>query len=65
MGYTERFGLNWVNFTDLNRAVFRKDSGKFYEKVVTGHAVENSFVIRSSFKNLCLSFYLLVIILSF
>ena len=26
-GYTERFGLHWVNYTDPERAVYPKDSG--------------------------------------
>ena len=28
-GYTERFGLHWVNYTDPERAVYPKDSGGF------------------------------------
>ena len=31
-GYTERFGLHWVNYTDPDRAVYPKDSGGFLLK---------------------------------
>ena len=31
-GYTERFGLHWVNYTDPDRAVYPKDSGGFLFK---------------------------------
>ena len=29
-GYSERFGLHWVNLTDPNRAVYRKQSAEWY-----------------------------------
>ena len=32
-GYSERFGLHWVNFTDPNRAVYRKQSAEWYSKL--------------------------------
>merc|ERR1711970_1338025 len=32
-GYTERFGLHWVNFTDPNRQVWRKQSAEWYTDV--------------------------------
>ena len=43
-GYTERFGLHWVNYTDPDRAVYPKDSGGFllkdYSRCSLHHAGE-------------------------
>ena len=33
-GYTERFGLHWVNFSDPDRPRIQKDSAKFYKSLV-------------------------------
>ena len=60
MGYSERFGLNWVNFTDPERAVFRKDSGRFYEEVATSNKIEMSDNYNSS-QFAFISFYFLFI----
>ena len=31
-GYTQRFGMMWVNFTDPHRAVYHKRSAEWYAK---------------------------------
>ena len=36
-GYTERFGLHWVNYTDPERAVYPKDSGKLLSSYSLTH----------------------------
>ena len=41
-GYSERFGLIWVNFTDPERQVFWKDSAKYYKTIVLNNTVEGS-----------------------
>lgn len=43
-GYTERFGLIWVNFTDPDRSVSWKDSAKYYKGVAAGNSVEGNSV---------------------
>jgi len=48
-GYTERFGLHWVNYTDPNRAVYKKDSAKWYADVSKSNSVpEMTFDDNSS-----------------
>ena len=49
-GYTERFGMIWVNFTKIwnepdykpEESVIWKDSAKFYEGVVKSNSIEGS-----------------------
>jgi hypothetical protein len=41
-GYYERFGVNWVNFTDPERPVYRKESGKWFQNVAEKNKVEGS-----------------------
>jgi len=36
-GYTEKFGLHYVNFTDPNRPRVAKDSARFYTQVIKDH----------------------------
>ena len=38
-GYTERFGIHWTNYTDENRAVYRKASGDWYAQVAATNCV--------------------------
>jgi len=45
-GYTQRFGMMWVNYTDPNRAVYPKMSSDFYAvtsvmNYIQGSATEN------------------------
>jgi len=42
MGYSERFGLIWVNFTDPEREVFWKDSANFYKQLAESNTVDGS-----------------------
>jgi len=39
-GYTERFGLHWVNYTDPERAVYAKDSAKWYGKLSESNCLD-------------------------
>ena len=49
-GYTERFGMIWVNFTKIwnepnykpEESVIWKDSAKFYQQVVTNNKIDGS-----------------------
>jgi len=41
-GYTERFGLHWVNFSDPDRTRIQKDSAKFYKSVVEANGFVRS-----------------------
>ena len=34
VGYTERFGLHWVNFTDPERPRLKKNSATYYKSLV-------------------------------
>ena len=43
-GYTERFGLHWVNFSDPNRPRYQKDSAKYYKSLVDA----NKFIREAS-----------------
>ena len=61
-GYTERFGLHWVNYTDPNRwiprkikienfffrAVYKKESAKWYAKVSESNSVPKMIIDDSS-----------------
>merc|ERR1719431_286646 len=38
-GYTERFGMHWTNYTDPNRAVYRKASADWYSEVAENNCV--------------------------
>ena len=58
MGYAERFGLSWVNFTDPNRPIYFKDSGKFYKSVAEGNSIESNDAGTFSFMPV---FFMLVI----
>ncbi|CAK8692258.1 unnamed protein product [Clavelina lepadiformis] len=41
-GYSERFGLHWVNFSDPDKTRIRKDSAVFYQSLVEGNSFERS-----------------------
>ena len=41
-GYTQRFGMNWVNFTDPGRAVYPKNSSKWFGNLATTNHLEPS-----------------------
>jgi len=38
-GYTQRFGMMWTNYTDPNRAVYRKQSSINYEHIATTNTI--------------------------
>jgi len=42
MGYSERFGLIWVNFTDPDRELFWKDSATFYKDLAATNTIAGS-----------------------
>ena len=55
MGYSERFGLIWVNYTDPERTLFWKDSARYYQQVA-----ESNFVAASGTDNLSLSIGIII-----
>jgi len=65
-GYTERFGLHWVNYTDPNRAVYVKESAKWYAKVSDSNTVpemiignDDSFSVKTIISLTLFSLFLL------
>ena len=40
--FTQRFGLMWVNFTDPHRAVYPKDSAKWFGKTASSNYISPS-----------------------
>ena len=50
-GYTERFGMIWVNMTDDDRSTYFKDSAKWFSQLskVTQHNLNN---LKTSFRQM-------------
>lgn len=44
-GYTENFGIHFVNFSDPELPRTIKDSGKWYKKLIQNNGWENGDVI--------------------
>jgi len=41
-GYSERFGVHWVNFSDPERKRIRKKSGSFLKQLFTNNGFEKA-----------------------
>ena len=52
-GYYERFGVNWVNFTDPERPVYRKESSSYYQELARRNNVESSDEAPKSLPDKC------------
>ncbi|XP_076816813.1 uncharacterized protein LOC143462503 [Clavelina lepadiformis] len=41
-GYSERFGLHWINFDDANKTRLRKDSASYFQSLVEANGFERA-----------------------
>ena len=48
-GYSERFGLHWVNFKDPRRPVYPKKSAKFFSELAANNSIHAKRLTRDEF----------------
>ena len=48
-GYSERFGLHWVNFTDPARPVYTKKSAEWFSHVAASNSIFPKNSLRDEF----------------